>query len=73
MPKICVALGERSLLHGFGLAGVVLSVAETDEEVRMGWAALPPEVGMVILTPRAARALDGIPDSQSPLTAVLPS
>jgi len=73
VPKICVALGEQSLLQGFTLAGVALSVAETDDEVRTAWSALSPEVGMVILTRSAARALDGILDSASPLTAVLPS
>lgn len=72
MPNICVALGEQSLLQGFALAGAILSVAETDDEVRSGWSALPPEVGVVILTRRAARALEGIVDSRSPLTAVLP-
>jgi vacuolar-type H+-ATPase subunit F/Vma7 len=73
MPEVVVALGEQTLLEGFRLAGAILYVAETDEEVRSRWSALPPSVGVVILTQRAAAALGTIVHAGSPLTAVLPS
>lgn len=73
MSETIVALGEQALLEGFPLAGVQLSVAETDHAVHEGWALLPRTTGIVILTPRAARALGGIlDDPRSPMTVVLP-
>lgn len=69
-----VALGEQSLVEGYPLAGARAVVAESDEDVRREWAALPDDVGVVLLTPRAARALaDELADPGRPMTAVLPS
>lgn len=73
MSDVVVALGEQALLEGFRLAGAILYAAETDDEVRSRWSALPPAVGVVILTRRAAAALGDLVNAQSPLTAVLPS
>ena len=74
MSESIVALGERALLAGYPLAGVALRIAETDHDVLDSWATLPGNAGMVILTPRAARALGAaIDDPHSPLTVVLPA
>jgi vacuolar-type H+-ATPase subunit F/Vma7 len=69
-----VALGEHALLKGYPLAGAVLAAAETQDDVRRAWAAMPETVGVVILTPSAAEAL-GVArtDLSSPMSVVLPS
>ena len=68
------ALGERALLEGYPLAGAVLLAAETADEVRRAWRSLPPTVGVVVLTPRAAAALGDAPrDPRSPMSVVMPS
>ncbi len=36
-----VALGELALVEGYGLAGAVVTPAETDDEVLRAWSALP--------------------------------
>ena len=67
------ALGEQALVEGYPLAGARLVVAETDAEVRQAWDALPDSVGVVILTPRAARALGPeLTDLNAPMTVVMP-
>jgi vacuolar-type H+-ATPase subunit F/Vma7 len=74
MPDTVVALGELALLEGYRLAGAGVHAAETDDEVRRAWAALPPSAAVVILTPRAAEALGtSLADPHSPMTVVLPS
>jgi len=74
MPTMVAALGELALLEGFKLAGARVYGAETDDEVRRAWAALPERTGIVLLTPRAAEALGAAAaDPLGPLTAVLPS
>lgn len=74
MPDTVVALGEQALLEGFQLAGASVHGAETDDEVRRAWTALPDNAGVVILTPRAAGALGtALTDPNSPMTVVLPS
>lgn len=73
MSDTIVALGERSLLEGFPLAGVELRAAETDSAVHEGWALLQGNARIVILTPRAALALGAVLDDiHSPMTVVLP-
>jgi vacuolar-type H+-ATPase subunit F/Vma7 len=74
MPDTVVALGEQALLEGFQLAGASVYAAETDDEVRRAWTALPDDAAVVILTPRAAGALGtALTDPHSPMTVVLPS
>jgi vacuolar-type H+-ATPase subunit F/Vma7 len=74
MPDIVVALGEQALLEGFRLAGASVHAAETDDEVRQAWTALPGNAAVVILTLRAAGALGAVlADPHSPMTVVLPS
>lgn len=69
-----VALGEVAVVGGYGLAGALVHAAETEDEVRHAWTHLPPDVGVVILSARAARTLDALARGPAgPLTVVLPS
>ncbi|MDH4103964.1 MAG: hypothetical protein OEW52_01325 [Thermoleophilia bacterium] len=54
-----VAIGESRRLAGFALAGVDVRAAENDLAAQDEWDGLEREVGLVILTPRAAAALEG--------------
>ncbi|MFJ3336248.1 V-type ATP synthase subunit F [Streptomyces sp. NPDC086766] len=66
------AIGERDRVCGLALAGAVVLAAEEPEAAREAWRGLPPEVALVVLTPRAAEALGARLDTQPPLTVVLP-
>ena len=71
---LVVALGEKVLLDGFGLAGAAVHAAETDDDVRRVWAGLAGRAGVVVLTPRAAAALGpALADPRAPMVAVLPA
>lgn len=73
-PETVAAVGEPALLEGFKLAGARVYAAETDDDVRSAWTALPKHTGVVLLTRRAAEALGtAVADPNAPLTAVLPS
>jgi len=52
-----VAIGEQERLRGFTLAGVDVVAAEDPAGARAAWQALPPDAGLVILTPAAHAAL----------------
>jgi vacuolar-type H+-ATPase subunit F/Vma7 len=68
-----VALGADADLVGFALAGVLVLRTTTDEEIRRAWTALDDDVGLVILTTRAAEVLDDVLDERPrTLTAVAP-
>lgn len=73
MARIAV-LGERVRVEGYELAGAMVLPADTPEEVGAAWAALPPEVAVVVLTPDAAACLEG-EQAGGPgvLTVVMPS
>ncbi len=72
-PGVVIALGELAAIEGYGLAGVRLEAAESDQEVLERWTALPPDSGVVILTSRAAEVLGNRVDEQAaPMTVVLP-
>lgn len=64
------AIGEAQRVQGLALAGVLVLPAEDAEGARDRWAALPPEVALVILTAAADAALAD--RSPEPLTAVMP-
>lgn len=73
MSREIVALGEPAALAGFRMAGVRVLAAEGPEEIRRAWAGLSPEVGLVILTSRAAGAVPGHAElTRGPLVVVLP-
>ena len=53
------AIGEPFRVGGFALAGVHVYPAESPDQARAAWHALPAGVDVVILTPAAAGALGG--------------
>ena len=55
------AIGEAVRTAGFALAGAVVTTAETPEETRAAWRALPGDISVLILTPRAAGWLGDSP------------
>ncbi len=68
-----VALGESHGLEGFVLVGVDVRSASTPTEVCDAWDHLGGDVGLVILSPRAASSLgDRLAGRPDVLTAVLP-
>ncbi|HEY8281868.1 MAG TPA: hypothetical protein VIG28_05250 [Leifsonia sp.] len=71
--KTVVALGESARLEGYALAGVIVKVAESADEVLDRWVTLDPHVGVVLLTLRSAEALGArIEAPGAPMTVVLP-
>lgn len=70
MAKIAV-IGEGAKVLGFGMAGAIVLPAEEADAVLAAWQSLEPDVDIVVLTTRAARALAGRTASW-PLTAVMP-
>ncbi|HEY3259735.1 MAG TPA: V-type ATP synthase subunit F [Pseudonocardiaceae bacterium] len=66
------AIGERTRVDGFALAGVLVQVADAAAEVRTAWQALPSDVAVVLLTPSAAAVLDAECAATWPMTVVLP-
>lgn len=72
-----VAIGERTRVEGFGLAGAEVLVAEDATAVRVAWTALGSDVGVALLTPAARQALgtaEGLREVAPgrPLLVVLP-
>jgi vacuolar-type H+-ATPase subunit F/Vma7 len=57
MDRVAV-IGERVAVQGFGLAGALVLAAEDDPGARLAWRRIPAGVAVVVLTARAARALD---------------
>ena len=64
------AIGEAVRVQALALAGVLVLPGEDDAQVRARWAALPEDVAVVILTPRAAQALSEV--GTGPLQVVMP-
>ncbi len=67
-----VVLGEHPRIDGFALSGVELVAAEGPDAVRRAWRALADD-GIVILTPAAASALEGVEAPLRRLRVVMPS
>lgn len=73
MPAAAV-IGEAVRTGGFVLAGAVVITAEDAEQVRAAWGALPADVAVLVLTPRAAAWLGDLPRSRPGLLiAVMPT
>jgi len=51
------AIGEQQRVGGFALAGVDVAAVADEAAARAAWEALDADVGLVILTPAAARGL----------------
>ena len=56
--SVVVAIGEARRVAGFALAGVDVRTAESAQAVQDEWEGLARDVGLVILTPEAATALE---------------
>jgi vacuolar-type H+-ATPase subunit F/Vma7 len=68
-----VGIGATHEIEGFSLAGVHVIPASTDAEVTAAWAGLGRDVGLVVLSPAAARGLqDRLGSRQDLLTVVMP-
>lgn len=65
-------IGEPPRVDGFGLAGALVFVATTAEEVRDAWQRLPEDVEVVILTQLAAETVVAEPARGRPYPVVLP-
>jgi vacuolar-type H+-ATPase subunit F/Vma7 len=71
MGRIAV-LGAPAVVRGWGLAGLLVVGAPDAAAALAGWAALPADVSLVIVTPAAAEALGARLDGTDRLVAVLP-
>jgi vacuolar-type H+-ATPase subunit F/Vma7 len=73
MARVAV-LGEQVRVQGFALAGALVLQADDAAQVCSAWAALADDIAVVVLTPRAAKALQDqpAPGGRAPLTVVLP-
>jgi vacuolar-type H+-ATPase subunit F/Vma7 len=70
MSHIAV-IGEPARVQGFALAGAEVCPADEPDAVRTAWDGLAADVTVVVLTPAAARALEGT-DAGRRLTVVMP-
>jgi vacuolar-type H+-ATPase subunit F/Vma7 len=69
-----VVIGEETAVAGYALAGAVVVPVEDAPAVCDAWDALAADVEVVVLTPRAARALGSArTGTMHPLTVVMPS
>ncbi len=64
-------IGEVVRTAGFALAGAVVATAETAEEARAAWGALPADVAVLVLTPRAAGWLGDAPEPRREVLMVV--
>jgi len=73
-PELGVAaIGSWAAVGGFALAGVAVHVAETPDQVRAAWSALPATVGLVVLDVAAHHVLAAEQrEPRAPLTVVTP-
>ena len=66
-------MGTGAELAGFALAGVRIVHAATPDDVVDAWRSLDPDVGLVIVSPNAATALETRrADRPDTLIAILP-
>jgi vacuolar-type H+-ATPase subunit F/Vma7 len=67
-------VGEQLRVRGFTLAGAVVLAADDATAVRSTWDSLGDDVAVVVLTPRAAAALEDelAAGGATPLSVVLP-
>ncbi len=64
-------IGEAVRTAGFALAGAVVVTAETPEETRAAWRALPADIAVLVLTPRAAGWLGDAPEPRREVPMVV--
>ena len=68
-----VAIGEATELAGYALAGVDVIDAADPDLVRRAWERVDDDVGLVLVTAEARRALSRRIDRQDVLWVVLPA
>jgi hypothetical protein len=69
-----VAIGEPGLLDGYGLAAVEVRPAADAAAAIHAWSELGADVGLLILTPSAERALSSrLAESRDLVWAVVPA
>ncbi len=64
-------IGEAVRTAGFALAGAVVVTAQTPEEARAAWRALPADIAVLVLTPRAAAWLGAEPEPRREVLMVV--
>lgn len=69
--SLAAVIGESARTAGFALAGALVLAAENAGEARAAWAGLPPDVAVVVLTPRAAAWLDTVPRARRDVLPVV--
>jgi vacuolar-type H+-ATPase subunit F/Vma7 len=65
-------IGELLAVQGYALAGAAICAAECPDEAAAAWDALPPDIGLVVMTTTAAGWLvDRLEQRPDVLTAVM--
>jgi vacuolar-type H+-ATPase subunit F/Vma7 len=64
-------IGESARTAGFALAGALVFPAESHDEARAAWSALPADVAVLVLTPRAAAWLGAAPRTRPEVLLVV--
>ena len=68
-----MAIGERSAVEGYALAGAEVIATDDPRAVGEAWRAIGPDVDLVLLTARAAAAVEATGEAPAHfLVAVLP-
>jgi vacuolar-type H+-ATPase subunit F/Vma7 len=67
-----VAIGSELDLAGYALAGVEVLAADDPDGARQAWEGLGPDVGLLLLTHEARRALPDRVEDRDMLSVVLP-
>ena len=65
------ALGESAKVQGFALAGALVFASDNGGEMESAWDTLPDDVGVLILTPAAAKRLAARLDERPHLLPVV--
>jgi vacuolar-type H+-ATPase subunit F/Vma7 len=68
-----VAIGDRTRLAGYALAGVDVTDATDPDDVREAWNGITGDVELVLLTSEARQALPDALGRQDVLVTVLPA
>jgi vacuolar-type H+-ATPase subunit F/Vma7 len=66
-----VAIGEKELVDGYGLAGVEVLAAADPSSVRQAFAEVEGDAGLLILTPAAEAALAPLLAASQPFVWVV--
>jgi vacuolar-type H+-ATPase subunit F/Vma7 len=71
--SLIVVIGEEPRVTGFALAGARVEPAADAESARRIWSGLAADIELVVLTPSAARAVEGMAGPPRRLKVVLPA